>query len=67
MFKFNIVDLGGHKKDIGYLVQELKKENLIAGTEKDVNNDTVYHSHNIKAIKQIMEDYEGLMLDMYKD
>ncbi len=67
MFKFNIVDLGGHKRDIGWAVNELKRENLIVGTEKDVNNDTVYHTHNIKAVKRIMEDYEGLMVDLCKE
>lgn len=67
MIKFSVLDICGNKKNIPYLVQELKKNNLIAGTEKDIGGETVYLTHNIVAVKRIMEDYEGLMLDIHKE
>jgi hypothetical protein len=67
MIKFSIVDICGNKKNIPYLLQELRKSNLISGTEKDVGGDTVYLTHNIVAVKKTMEDYDGLMLDIHKD
>jgi len=66
MTKFSIVDTGISKQEIKYFVVELKKSNLIAGTEKDENNDTVYHTHNIVAVRKLADEYEGLMVDIYK-
>jgi hypothetical protein len=66
MDKFSIVDIGGHAKDIKYLLRELRQNNLIVATEKDAGYDTVYLTNNLFAVKKIMEDYEGLMLDVIK-
>jgi hypothetical protein len=67
MNKFSIVDLGGNKKDIPYLVKELRQNNLIVATERDIGGDPVYVTHNLVAIKRIAQDYEGLMIDVHKD
>lgn len=66
MVKFCIADAGGHARDIPYLVRELRQKNLIAATEKDAGGDTVYLTNNIAGVKKIMEDYEGLMLDILR-
>ena len=66
MVKFTIVDIGVHARDIPYLLKELRQKNLIAGTEKDAGWDTIYLTNNIVAVKKLMEDYEGLMLDILK-
>jgi hypothetical protein len=67
MIKFSITDIGNNKKDIPYLIKELRHNNLISGTEKDVNGDTVYLTHNIVSVKKIIADYDGLMLDILKE
>ena len=67
MVRFSILDICGNKKDIPYLVKELRQNNLIAGTEKDIGNDTIYLTNNIVAVKRIIEDYDGLMLDVHKE
>ncbi|TYQ15555.1 UNVERIFIED_CONTAM: hypothetical protein Cloal_2022 [Acetivibrio alkalicellulosi] len=67
MTKFSVVETGNNKQDIKYLVQELRKSNLIAGTEKDKHGDTVYHTHNIVAVRKIADEYDGLMVDIYKE
>ncbi len=67
MFRFSIVETGGHKKDIQYLMKELRQNNLIAAVEKDADNEPVYLTNNIAGVKRIMEDYDGLMLDIHKD
>jgi hypothetical protein len=66
MDKFSIVDIGGHAGDIKYLLKELRQNNLIVATEKDAGYDTVYPTNNLYAVKKIMEDYDGLMLDVVK-
>ncbi len=66
MDKFSIVDIGGHARDITYLLKELRQNNLIVATEKDAGYDTVYLTNNLFAVKRIMEDYDGLMLDVIK-
>lgn len=66
MVKFTIVDIGGNAREIPFLLKELRQNNLIAGTEKDAGWDTIYLTNNIAAIKKIMADYEGLMLDIVK-
>jgi hypothetical protein len=66
MVKFTVVDIGGHARDISYLLKELRQNNLITGTEKDAGWDTIYLTNNIIAVKKIMADYEGLMLDIVK-
>jgi len=66
MDKFTIVDIGGHARDIPYLLRELRQKNLIVATEKDAAYDTVYITNNLYAVKKIMEDYEGLMLDVIR-
>ena len=66
MDKFSIVDIGGFAKDLAYLVRELRQKGLIAATEKVVGGDTVYLTNNLFAVKKIMSDYEGLMLDIHK-
>lgn len=66
MDKFSIMDIGGNARDIPYLVKELRKNNLIAATEKDVHGDTVYLTNNLFAVKKIISDYDGLMLDVIK-
>lgn len=66
MVKFSIVNTGYRSQDIKYLISELRKKNLIAATEKDMNNDTIYHTHNIVAVKKIAEEYDGLMVEILK-
>ena len=67
MVKFSILDICNNKKDIPYLVKELRKNNLIVSIEKDVGGDTIYITHNLVAVKRIMQDYDGLMLDMVRE
>ncbi len=67
MDKFAIVDIGGNARDVPYLVQELRRKNLIAATEKDIGNDTVYLTNNLFAVKKVISEYDGLMLDVIKD
>jgi hypothetical protein len=64
--KFSIVDIGGHMKDIQYLVRELRTKNLIVSTEKDAGGDTVYLTNSLGAVKKVMSEYDGLMLDVHK-
>jgi hypothetical protein len=64
--KFSIVDIGGNARDIPYAVRELRQNNLIVATEKDVGGDTVYLTNNLVAVRKIMNDYDGLMLDIHK-
>lgn len=66
MDKFSIVDIGGNARDIPYAVRELRLKNLIVATEKDVGGDTVYLTNNLFAVKKVMSDYDGLMLDIHK-
>ena len=66
MVKFSIVDMGNNKKDIVYLLKEIKMKNLICATEKDEHGDTVYSTYNIAAVKKIAEDYDGLMIDIIR-
>lgn len=66
MDKFSIMDIGGNARDIPYLVKELRQNNLIAATEKDVGGDTVYMTNNLFAVKKIISEYDGLMLDVIK-
>lgn len=66
MDKFSIVDIGGNTRDIQYLVRELRQKSLIVATEKDVGNDTVYLTNNLFAVKKIISEYDGLMLDVIK-
>lgn len=67
MTKFSIVETGISKQEIKYFVMELRKSNLIAGTEKDKHGDIVYHTHNIVAVRKIAYEYDGLMVDLYND
>jgi len=67
MDKFSIMDIGGNTRDIPYLIKELRKNNLIVTTEKDAGNDTVYFTNNLFAVKKIISDYDGLMLDVIKE
>lgn len=66
MDKFSIVDIGGHMKDIQYLVRELRMKNLIVSTEKDAGGDTVYLTNSLPAVRKVMSEYDGLMLDVIK-
>ena len=66
MDRFSIVDFGGHMKDIQYLVRELRSKNLIISVEKDVGGDTVYLTNNLVAVKKVVSEYEGLMLDVHR-
>jgi hypothetical protein len=66
MVRFSIADTGCRKQDMKYLILELRKNNLIAATEKDVNGDPIYHTNNILAVKKIAEDYDGLMIETLK-
>lgn len=66
MDKFSILDVGGNARDIPYLVKELRQKNLIAATEKDVGGDTVYLTNNLFAVKKIISEYDGLMLDVLR-
>lgn len=67
MTRFAIVDIANNRRDIPYLLKELKQKNLIAGTEKDAGYDTIYLTNNLVAVKKVMEDYDGLILDILKD
>ncbi len=67
MVKFTIVDTGGNKRDIVYLVRELRQKNLISGTEKDEAGETIYITNNIAGVKRVMEDYDGLLLDLVRE
>jgi len=66
MDKFSIVDIGGNARDIPYLLKELRQKNLITATEKDVNGDTVYLTNNLVAVRKIISEYDGLMLDVVR-
>lgn len=66
MDRFSIVDVGGFARDIPYLVRELRTKNLIVSTEKEPNGDTVYLTNNLVAVRKVMADYDGLMLDVHK-
>ncbi len=66
MDKFTIVDIGGNARDIPYLLKELRQNNLIVATEKDAGYDTVYLTNNLFAVKKIVNEYDGLMLDVLK-
>ncbi len=66
MDKFSIVDIGGNARDIPYLIKELRQKNLIVATEKDIGNDTVYLTNNLFAVKNVIKEYDGLMLDVIK-
>ena len=67
MTKFSVVETGSGKQEIKYFVAELRKSNLIAGTEKDKHGDTVYHTHNFVAVKKLVNEYDGIMVDVYRD
>jgi len=64
--KFSIVDIGGNARDIQYLVRELRQKSLVAATEKDVGGDTVYLTNNLFAVKKVINEYDGLMLDVHR-
>ena len=66
MDKFSIVDIGGFARDIPYLIRELRQKSLIAATEKDPGGDSVYLTNNMVAVKKVISEYEGLMLDIHK-
>lgn len=66
MVRFSIVETGYKSQDIKYLVNELRSKQLIAAVEKDVNNDTIYHTHNIVAVRKIADEYDGLMIEIVK-
>jgi hypothetical protein len=66
MDKFTIVDIGGNARDIPYLLKELRQKNLIVATEKDAGYDTVYLTNNLYAVKAVISEYDGLMLDVLK-
>ena len=66
MDKFCIVDIGGNARDIPYLLKELRQKNLIVATEKDAGYDTVYLTNNLFAVKNVISEYDGLMLDVLK-
>lgn len=66
MVRFSIVETGFKSQDIKYLVNELRSKQLIAAVEKDVNNDTIYHTHNIVAVRKIADEYDGLMIEIVK-
>ena len=66
MDKFTIVDIGGNARDIPYLLKELRQNNLIVATEKDAGYDTVYLTNNLFAVRKIVNEYDGLMLDVLK-
>lgn len=65
MVRFSIVDIGASKGEIQYLIRELRQKGLIAGTEKDADGETVYLTNNLFAVKKLMTDYEGLILDVH--
>lgn len=66
MDKFSIVNTGANKKDIKFLVSELKRNGLIAGMETDRHGDVVYYTHNINTVRKIADEYDGLMIDLHK-
>jgi len=66
MTRFSIVDVCGNARDIPYLLKELRQKNLVSGTEKDIGGDTIYLTSSINAVKKLMEDYDGLVLDIHK-
>ena len=66
VIRFSIVDVCGNARDIQYLVRELRTKGLISGTEKDLGGETVYLTNNINAVKKVMQDYDGLVLDIHK-
>ncbi|MEN6316188.1 MAG: hypothetical protein ABFD25_18295 [Clostridiaceae bacterium] len=66
MDKFTIMDVGGNARDIPYFIKELRKNNLIVATEKDAAYDTVYLTNNLFAVKKIISEYDGLMLDVIR-
>ena len=66
MDKFSILDIGGNTRDIPYLIKELRQKNLIAATEKDVGGDTIYLTNNLFAVKKVISEYDGLMLDIIR-
>lgn len=67
MDRFAILDLGGSARDIPYLIKELRQKNLIAATEKDVGGDTIYLTNNLFAVKKVVSEYDGLILDIVKN
>jgi len=67
MNKFSIVESGGSKRDLPYIIKELRQKNLISGTEKDAGGETVYITHNLVAVRKVLEDYDGFMLDVHRD
>ncbi len=67
MARFSIIDLGGKKRDIPYLIKELRESKLISGTDKDIGGDTIYITNNILGVKRIVQEYDGLMLDVHKE
>ena len=66
MVKFSIINTGANKGDIKFLVSELKRNGLIAGVESDSRDDIIYHTHNINTVKKIADEYDGLMIDLYR-
>lgn len=66
MDKFTILALDGSARDIPYLIKELRQKNLIAATEKDVGGDTIYLTNNLFAVKKIVSEFDGLILDVLK-
>ncbi len=66
MDKFSILDIGGNTRDIPYLIKELRQKNLIVATEKDAGGDTVYLTNNLFAVKKVISEYDGLMLDIVR-
>ena len=66
MDKFSILDIGGNTRDIPYLIKELRLKNLIVATEKDAGGDTVYLTNNLFAVKKVISEYDGLMLDIVR-
>jgi hypothetical protein len=67
MDKFTILALSGSARDIPYLIKELRQKNLIAATEKDVGGDTIYLTNNLFAVKKIVSEFDGLILDVVKN
>jgi hypothetical protein len=66
MDKFTVVDIGGNARDIPYLIRELRQKNLIAATEKDAGGDTIYLTNNLFAVKKVVGEYDGIMLDIVR-
>lgn len=67
MVKFSILPTGNNTRDIPYLLKELRQKNLISGVERDADGDPVYLTHNMAAVKKTVSDYDGIMIDIYKD